>query len=378
MKKEIKIIFLDIGHGDSSVITFSEKGRKACIIVDGGESKKNKERIVEFLEKEEIKAIDLLVATHIDQDHIQGLNYFLDDIIKEKNLRIRYYWGPRPEEGKSFYVNDYESLLEKPGKYTTTKYIIQSVAQNERLYEKVKRLIVDEANIYFPSLEAPPPLDIFENVQLELLGPYRQIPSNEIKAMAFAIPSGPTTDEILTIEDFEMTVEKDFEAMATKAHQNANNQSIVFRLTPKGVFDEFKSWQFLFTGDAEEESWGRMVRDEEINKKLESKVLKVPHHGSRNGITEEGLRFVKPSYSVISVGQKHGLPDKETLSLLKKCNSNIFCTERNEDQRNPVPCSKIKDCPKIGRYGPILFAIDADTGKVKITPGDEWCRVGWG
>ncbi|GAH87821.1 unnamed protein product, partial [marine sediment metagenome] len=41
-----------------------------------------------------------------------------------------------------------------------------------------------------------------------------------------------------------------------RADRNANNQSIVLKLTPReGIADQLKEWTFLFTGDAEQESW---------------------------------------------------------------------------------------------------------------------------
>ena len=48
-------------------------------------------------------------------------------------------------------------------------------------------------------------------------------------------------------------------------------------------------------------------------------VLKVPHHGSKNGLTQELLDTVQPNLAVISVGEKnrYGHPHKSVLEMLE-------------------------------------------------------------
>ena len=84
--------------GDCIVITFNEDQRKACIIVDGGYGS-NKKVLKNYLENENVEIIDLMVASHIDDDHISGLKAFLNDYVLEKDgknnkFELRNYWGP--------------------------------------------------------------------------------------------------------------------------------------------------------------------------------------------------------------------------------------------------------------------------------------------
>jgi competence protein ComEC len=59
-------------------------------------------------------------------------------------------------------------------------------------------------------------------------------------------------------------------------------------------------------------------------------VLKVTHHGSRDGTTEELLDVLKPKMAVISVGAKNrfGHPTKEVLDRLKEKNIEIRRTDK--------------------------------------------------
>lgn len=91
---------------------------------------------------------------------------------------------------------------------------------------------------------------------------------------------------------------------------NQNNASLVMRV-------EYKGKSFLLTGDAEEnDKEGRslgcggllfrlMNARAAFPELLDVDVLKVAHHGSRNGTIEQLLAKVTPEYAVISAGDNH-------------------------------------------------------------------------
>jgi competence protein ComEC len=60
-------------------------------------------------------------------------------------------------------------------------------------------------------------------------------------------------------------------------------------------------------------------------------VLKVSHHGSKDGTTEELLEVLKPKVAVISVGSKnrYGHPTKEVLDRLKERGIEVKRTDRD-------------------------------------------------
>lgn len=75
----LRVTFLDVGQGDSAVIE-TPSGR--VVVIDGGGIPAVDEReggdpgsriLVPFLRSRGISAVDLLVATHPDDDHVQGL-----------------------------------------------------------------------------------------------------------------------------------------------------------------------------------------------------------------------------------------------------------------------------------------------------------------
>lgn len=68
-KKELKIIFLNVGQGDATLIMQGDKQ----ILIDGGpDGQVLLEKLGKYIPFWDRK-IDLIIATHPDQDHIQGL-----------------------------------------------------------------------------------------------------------------------------------------------------------------------------------------------------------------------------------------------------------------------------------------------------------------
>ena len=102
-----------------------------------------------------------------------------------------------------------------------------------------------------------------------------------------------------------------------------NNYSIVFKLN----FGEFDA---LFTGDMEP-----AISEEVLDTNLitDTDYLKVPHHGSKNGLTQEILSAATPEIAVISGGEKNrfGHPHKEILDMLNDKNIKILRTDELGD-----------------------------------------------
>lgn len=399
----LNVAFLDVFHGDCAVITFNERDKKACIVIDGGEKRNAAKRLATYLKHEKVEVIDLLVATHIDADHVNGLVQFLKSESgkttswnKGKEKCIRYYWGPKPDPNwtPSSIRSGAQISPSSAPQLQTMDFVIQSVRQNQQLAELVQKHIINADNIYHPSLREMPPLNIFDDISLEFLAPDVQILDSAIQSKALSVSNLPYGQTLvdkasakrrrrLTLEDVRCILAINAQRMAEIAKRNANNQSIVFKLTP----EDASGWSFLFTGDAEEESWEMMRHLPRAKEKLQARVLKVPHHGSVNGVDKATFEIIDPEYSIISVGQKHGLPDAPTLNLIKKGkNKKLFCTERNNKKDHPGACIEKRDCIRgtSSDFRSLRFVIDTDSGEERIDTftineeleprtGEIWC-----
>lgn len=104
-----------------------------------------------------------------------------------------------------------------------------------------------------------------------------------------------------------------------KSIDNLNNASIINRV-------DYGNFSGLFTGDAE-----ISIQEKLVDKNIFSDMLKVAHHGSENGLSDDFLKVVRPEIAVISVGKnnKFGHPALSTINLLKKYLVKIYRTDQN-------------------------------------------------
>ena len=134
----------------------------------------------------------------------------------------------------------------------------------------------------------------------------------------------------IKVGNIEMVVLYPFENLKDKEVKDSNDVSIVLRLvvnSEQGLQPE--SVGILLTGDA-----GFPVENDLMsqNINLESKILKVSHHGSKNATSNKFLQIVNPEKAIISVGKNsYGHPARELLNRLKNMSIEIFRTDEGED-----------------------------------------------
>lgn len=89
---------------------------------------------------------------------------------------------------------------------------------------------------------------------------------------------------------------------------------------------EYGKFKALLTGDA-----GVVAGDLIAQEAGDVNVLKVPHHGSKTGMSSYFLSAIKPELAVISLGakNKYGHPAKLSLDLLKEYKAKILRTDLN-------------------------------------------------
>jgi len=116
---------------------------------------------------------------------------------------------------------------------------------------------------------------------------------------------------------------------------------ISFEVVNSGLVDDnensiagvliYENTRIFFSGDITAEVEKRLVWQKILTESVD--VLKVSHHGSKDGTSEELLNILKPKLAVISVGtkNKYGHPTKEILDRLKEKGIEIKRTDKDGD-----------------------------------------------
>lgn len=367
----MKIKAFPASYGDSFLIQFEYEEKKYNILIDCG----FKNTYTNYIKSEldSIEKLDLLVLTHIDDDHIKGAVELFTDYDVLKKLDIKNIWfndlyqiikdkydikmdltTEKKDEGLSNGVFD-EGVSFESAK-TLSNYILES--RYSTVWNKEIGLIQCNDKLY---RELYP---INRDIKFVLLSPNSnridQLLSewcNEIKIEIDNIKIDneyvnsfydyfKNYDKFSNVFDEECSCKQvDFEKLSGKEFDDssiANNSSIAF-------FIEIKDKRVLFLGDANaqdiKESLRKYIQDNNIDK-IKFDLVKLSHHGSKNNITTDFFKiFYSDRYLVSSNGKRYNHPDIECLCkvIVKQSEfKSIIFNYNRSDISNEFDNQKIK------------------------------------
>jgi len=297
----LEVYFIDVGQGDSAFIV--TPGRKK-ILVDGGINNRAlqflawKYRLSEMSSREKL-VIDLLVLSHADEDHINGLIYTLGHhgiMIKEivhsgiatfKENEYETTLGDLHIDGQKYLVTSHDKLEELPDNKLSDSFL------------KWKKAIKGKGHIKYRAVSAYSLIDINEpDITIEVLSP-----------------------RVEKIQSYNKPVYRWF----GQDDVTINGNSLVLRL-------KYGEISFLFSGDLNEDGSKHLMEDESLRGKFDAVVLKAPHHGSQH-YHRSWLEAVNPQVTVISSGDQpdYGHPSASFVGTIgntsRSDNPLIFSTE---------------------------------------------------
>ncbi|QQG44278.1 MAG: MBL fold metallo-hydrolase [Candidatus Roizmanbacteria bacterium] len=136
-----------------------------------------------------------------------------------------------------------------------------------------------------------------------------------------------------------------------RTQNDPNNLSLIFtyeenalpaglRLRGRSDSRSRQGFRVLFTGDATPKVLNKLLKQQN----LKSNILKIPHHGSKNGLTKEFLQLADPELSVISVGRKnaYGHPSKNVIDMFKALKKKYLRTDQEGDIVFKIQSTNVK------------------------------------
>lgn len=306
--------FLPAVNGDCIWITFSDENDQIRnIIIDGGtaetyceKDKKGKIIMGAFgdtveLIREQNQKIDLLILTHVDNDHIEGLTTWFENDLHATDLIGTVLFNSGQLIFDYFKKPDIlENHIRLTPSYVTDTGIIEGVT-----FEKT----IGEAGIWTRKIIKAEQIINFHGAELKILSPddsgLEALLTKWEKKAPESVTSRPTdyNPSLLT------HIENDSFSKDRSVH---NGSSIAFILT-------FKGKNMLFLADAHPEKiiegLGHFGFTEK--NKLQCEFVKMAHHGSKFNTKVELLRVIEsPIYVISSDGSGSALPHKQCLARL--------------------------------------------------------------
>lgn len=108
--KELKVHYINVGQGDSILVQVNGKN----LLIDAGPAS-NKDDLLKYLAKQNIKKLDYVVVTHPHEDHIGGMKEIID------KYKIDQFYAPKITLDTKTFENMVTSLSNKKLKINVAK-----------------------------------------------------------------------------------------------------------------------------------------------------------------------------------------------------------------------------------------------------------------
>lgn len=301
--ENIIIEALQASYGDSILITIQEEKGPFTILMDGGTSmaytfknKKGKKEAGSLKRKiDELRQkgrwIDLLIVTHVDDDHIGGIKAWFEDEMPSHDF-VRRIWMN----------DDVEITVEKGLDNTSAKAA------------SMKDMLVTNGFAIEHQIGMGGKFN-FDWGRMFVLAPTAEHHNKIAKDIAQELNN---TIDIRYDVDINTLLKEEWK---TDEVTPENNASMAFLLqTNEGE-------NALLLGDANIDTIMTALEDVEgIELPLMCKWVKLSHHGSKNNFKPELLSLVDAENYIVSTnGVRYGHPDKEVIAqLIGKTNATIW------------------------------------------------------
>jgi metal-dependent hydrolase (beta-lactamase superfamily II) len=348
----LNIKLLPAEYGDCIVISVGEE-KKYNLLIDGGVAITYQKYLK--LEIQQIKELgqkfNLIVCTHMDNDHIGGLVQVVKNESADFITNI-WYNGFFQVVSDKFYsqkenkfTNRDNEILEKIISQGTVSDATQEVGINEGMSLGV---LIEEGHIPLNAIAGgqaicsesiKAKIKISKDISIIVLGPSKEsiieVEDYWKKDMVSRNYMFRVSNSLKLTETFEYQLERIMSLYAeerVKISENEdlekyigdlkeNDESIVNRSSISFIL-EHRNKKYLFLGDA--------VIDETLLRNIENAVgfkyrfsaIKLPHHGSRYNITHDFIsRYTADEYYCLTNSKKYGHPDLEVLAAIICCDT---------------------------------------------------------
>ncbi len=289
----LKLTFANVGYGEAILLEAEAPGRKDDLfrmIIDGGSGEAEEfagnttGRIpfVEYLKKKEIRHVDVMVNTHIHEDHTCGLLPVTD------NLEIDSFWQSLPNEWYlgTRLLDVAEADTPSAGKYLSALNDYRKICS--KLAAKGCEIVETESGAVFP---------VTEELSIRVIAPSE----NKKKQLLDYL------NAIYDAQDEESRMKA-----RNRADAAMNNLSII-------LMAEYAGRRILLPGDTA----GGGYTD--VTEELHADIFKVGHHGQKDGVSREVFLRVQPSYVICcaSSDRRYNSAAPEILGMMEEMGAEI-------------------------------------------------------
>lgn len=285
----MKMTFINVGYGEAILLEWEKTAglpEGFTVLIDGGsgEEQEYQDRssgripVWEYIKQQKISQIDLMISTHIHEDHISGL------VKAAQILPPKVLWQSLPPE----FFGEMHSL---------DGFLVKTASQSKfkRALDDYRKLCIltRERGGQIRKLQAGQSLPLGPDAFAHVLAPTKEGAKTLTHSMKelYALDSGEAFLEKLTALDGQM-----------------NNYSLILMVECRGK-------RILLPGDTNREGYGHIPCND-----LKADLFKVGHHGQRDGADRELLHIVGPEAVVCcaSSDRRYDSAHPQLISLMER------------------------------------------------------------
>ncbi|MGA6226135.1 ComEC/Rec2 family competence protein [Streptomyces umbrinus] len=287
--------------GDCLLLEYGDGGFVRRILVDGGRS--GTYPLIKPTLAGLDGQVDVLVVTHVDQDHILGVLALLDDL--ERSVEFGDVW-----------FNGFDHLLDtegfgaQDGEKLTNALLEQKVPWNDAFGGR--------------SVEVGRELAWFDDGStMDVLSPDRRqleklAPAWTAECARHGLIPGRDPEENAPVPGFEHFGGVNVDRLAASVFKPDTSKTNVSSI---GLLFEFEDKRVVLTGDADDRRLVASIRPraEAEGGRMHVDLLKVAHHGSDHNLSNELLDLIDcDRYLISTSGARHDHPNEIAIARILK------------------------------------------------------------
>lgn len=293
----MRLTFVNVGYGEAMVLECPDPARRSglfVMVIDGGgndpaefaDRSSGRIPMADYLARRGLDHIDVMVSTHIHEDHISGLLPLLE------RWAPRELWQTLPAE---FYRRMRPLEIPEDANLSRRKFL-QALNDYQILCARVEEQ---------------------GGVIRTVAASARTALSPELSAAALA-PSAAQAEELAALLDGVYTADAaDFWSRLDRLDARMNNFSLMLRL-------DFRGTGLLLPGDTNCLGYDGIPAGA-----LQAHLFKVGHHGQRDGVSLEQLRSIAPAAVVCcaSSDRRYNSADPGVLAMAAESGARLYFSD---------------------------------------------------
>jgi len=279
----LKITFINVGYGDAILLELIGEGTPYTVLVDGGSG-----GTVAFLQKLDIRRIDLLVCTHFHVDHVGGL------VQVAAQCEIGAFWGPCQREALP------EPIAVESAETESARLCISGLNAYIGLLE-----VLDQKKVPITDIcGIQQALSLRDGLSVDILGPNQKRHEALLAYLRKMKGCGPIACALDILGEMDAWL---------------NQSSIILRFHYAGK-------KILLLSDADRDAITYLYETPEF---LQADIVKLAHHGQADAMNERLAAAISPALAVtcVSSDRRYGSAHPSVYQSL---------TEWAEANRTPV------------------------------------------